>query len=569
MVTMLPDYIDPAIKSEAEKKLFREFRRFRTPSDIIILHSLGIANHDNKIFGEIDFVVICEEGILCIEVKGGHVSRENGKWRFRNRYNVVTEKTESPFQQVLGNTFSLRKYLINRLGNNDPIAKCQFASAVIMPDMSFTLEGADIIPDILFDLKFRWDLQSIIDKGFKYWRERLVVQRGYSGGDLEAAEIERAAVLLRGDFRLVPLMRSKIDQISKELTTMTDEQYDILTSLADNERLMIRGIAGSGKTLLAMEQARRTYWEGNKVLYLCFNSAIARYVKHLFEYEGVDLTVATIHALMKQECGINPDAITTPVFFSETLPDLFMALPEVDKYDVVIIDEAQDLLSMKYIPCIDRLIKGGISDGHWSLFYDTNQNIFQNNVELNECISALKRHAVLYGLSVNCRNTNQIVWANKAISNISTGGRSKANGDEPKYIKYLSKDKEFEQVQQTLMELSNEGVHGNEIVLLSRYKLDNPLNCLHGKSLRRPFKLKSYGDIWERKNDEVQFATIASFKGLESKVVLLIDVDKMEDSTSRLLHYVAVSRAKTNLFFFYNSQIEDVRQQMIKKAIIG
>lgn len=135
--------------------------------------------------------------------------------------------------------------------------------------------------------------------------------------------------------------------------------------------------------------------------------------------------------------------------------------------------------------------------------------------------------------------------------------------------KYYSKDDEFQLITKTLQELSNEGIRGNEIVILSRYKPDNPLNFLYGKSIYRPYKLKTYGDTWTRNADEVQFATIAAFKGLEAKVILLADVDRMDDSFSRLLHYVAVSRARTNLYFFYDKAIEDIRQKMIVTAYIG
>lgn len=570
MVTMLPDYIDPEIKSGAEKKLFRDFRKFKTDDEIIILHSLGIAEHVNKIFGEIDFVVICKEGILCLEVKGGQVERIGGKWRFTNRYGAVGEKVEGPFQQVQGNMHSLRDYLKKRLGTDDPIFRCQYASAVIMPDMNFNLTGADIIRDILFDKSFQWDLQKIINKSFTYWHDQMVDKHGFGGGDLEPSEIKRVADLLRGDFRLVPLMRSKIDQINEELCVMTEEQYDILSSLSDNDRLMIRGMAGSGKTLLAMEQARRAYWEGKSVLFLCYNSAIARFVKYKFDYETVDITVSTIHALMQNECGTEPTGDYSSEYFREVLPEAFLHLPVVSDYDLVIVDEAQDLLSLKYISCIDRLVKGGLDRGCWGLYYDANQNIFQDNRELDECISIMKKkYAVSYELTVNCRNTSQIVRANNMISNIRTSGKSRADGDEAAYIPYSSKDDEFQLITKTLQELSNEGIRGNEIVILSRYKPDNPLNFLYGKSIYRPYKLKTYGDIWTRNADEVQFATIAAFKGLEAKVILLADVDRMDDSFSRLLHYVAVSRARTNLYFFYDKAIEDIRQKMIVTAYIG
>lgn len=64
MVQLIPDILSPEIKSSAEKRLFIEFRDCQTDRKCIILHSLGIAEHTNNIFGEIDFVVICNEGAI-------------------------------------------------------------------------------------------------------------------------------------------------------------------------------------------------------------------------------------------------------------------------------------------------------------------------------------------------------------------------------------------------------------------------------------------------------------------------------------------------------------------------
>ena len=52
MVQLIPDVLSPEIKSPAEKRLFVEFRDHRTNKKYIVLHSLGIAEHANKIFGE-------------------------------------------------------------------------------------------------------------------------------------------------------------------------------------------------------------------------------------------------------------------------------------------------------------------------------------------------------------------------------------------------------------------------------------------------------------------------------------------------------------------------------------
>lgn len=71
MVCLIPDVLAPEIKSSAEKQLFVEFRNYRTNKKYVVLHSLGIADHDKNIFAEIDFVILCNEGVLCLEVKGG------------------------------------------------------------------------------------------------------------------------------------------------------------------------------------------------------------------------------------------------------------------------------------------------------------------------------------------------------------------------------------------------------------------------------------------------------------------------------------------------------------------
>ena len=100
MIEMIPNLLSPEIKSQAEKNLFHEFRNCDTDDYYIILHSLGLSEHVNNIFGEVDFVVICPQGVLCIEVKGGEVSCHKGVWSFINRYGKKTEKTEGPFQQA-------------------------------------------------------------------------------------------------------------------------------------------------------------------------------------------------------------------------------------------------------------------------------------------------------------------------------------------------------------------------------------------------------------------------------------------------------------------------------------
>ena len=183
MVQLIPDVLAPEIKSPAEKRLFIEFRDHRTNKKYVVLHSLGIAEHTNNIFGEIDFVILCNEGVLCLEVKGGQVSRRNGVWEFTNRYSKISHKNEGPFQQVQGNMQSLRQYMVRRLGNYDPLVRCQYACAVAMPDCRFEAPGVgiDVVPEILVDAKQSWNLDTLINQAFGYWRQTCVEKHGYEG----------------------------------------------------------------------------------------------------------------------------------------------------------------------------------------------------------------------------------------------------------------------------------------------------------------------------------------------------------------------------------------------------
>ena len=152
MARMIPATISPDVKSPAERMIYSWLSDLEW-ENCIVLHSLGMAEHVDKIFGEIDFVVIADEGVLCIEVKGGIVKRQGGDWHFINRYGKDSTKKEGPYQQAQGNEQSLRLYLEKRLKNKqDPICRCAYANCVMTPDCVIDADdNIELIPEITFD----------------------------------------------------------------------------------------------------------------------------------------------------------------------------------------------------------------------------------------------------------------------------------------------------------------------------------------------------------------------------------------------------------------------------------
>lgn len=572
MVEMIPDQIAPDIKSQAEARLFTKFRNYNTADHIAILHSLALSEHINNIFGEIDFVVACSRGILCIEVKGGEVSCDNGMWGFTNRYGVKTEKTEGPFQQVLGNMLSLRTHLKDRLGESDPLVRCQYACCVIMPDCCFEYDGPEITKEILFDRDTNTELGNIIETSFDYWTEQCRNKHGFTGQSLNDSQTDRLVRVLRGDFHFVPSMNDSIGLTVNELNELTEDQYRLLEGLSGNPRVLVSGAAGTGKTLLAVEQAKRKYDEGRKVLYLCYNRNIASFVQDRFRIEKCDITSKTIHSIMMSCCGIEFNTTMDDRYFSDTLPAMFLGLADdnLDKYDYLVVDEGQDLLSPRYIKCMDRLLKGGLENGNWLIFFDPNQNIYNRYSAVDDSIKELTSVSASFRLQTNCRNTKQISETNKVTTCFPNTGTGRVEGAQTCWIKYQDQKEEQKQFLKLLKDFRDEGIIGRDFVVLSKYAISNPKNLLHNIKIPSELgRLKTEKNIWKAKNNEIRFSTISSFKGLEANIVIFADADSFTEESARLLNYVAISRARARLYILYDAAGEDDRQKMIRRFVLG
>ncbi len=577
MAKMIPSVIDPeqAVKSPAEAKIFGWLRNM-TWGNAIVLHSLPLKEHIKNSFGEIDFVVICEKGVLCLEVKGGGVERRDGKWGFTGRKGITNWKNEGPYAQAQGNMKSLRQYLDNHLSAGDEIRDCRWACCVLTPDcvIKTDVDDTEIIPEITFNANMgEKDLPGLFDRCFTYWRDT----KYYGGSNgLSAKARERLATLLRGDFSFVPALSVLLNRADEQLLSTTEEQYRIIASMGVNDRMMVEGAAGTGKTLLAAEQCRRSAAAGEKVLFLCYNTVIATYIREMFASESNDfnIDVFTFHELLMKACGIKqaPEEIDEDAFFKISLPEQFLndiADINVLKYDRVIIDEGQDLMNTTAYLCINEFIEGGWEDGKWTIYYDPAQNIFGEESELREIWQTLKNSSFIFPLSINCRNTKQIAQGNYAVTHVYKPQLMRADGEEIVYKGYTSKKGEAEQVINEIRRLRSEGILRKDIVILSYYRLDNPNCCLCGVAIPDdigPIRFNQTKDFANCKH--IRFYTIQKFKGLEAKAVIMIDIDSFSDEDKRYLNYVGMSRARTYLEFFYDNKLHQERQQRLLESLI-
>lgn len=575
MARMIPATISPEVKSPAEKIIFSWLSELEW-ENCVVLHSLGMAEHIDKVFGEIDFVIIADEGVLCIEVKGGVVRREDGVWKFINRYNKVSTKHEGPYEQVMGNEESLRQYLSLRIKDHkDPIRRCAYASCVMTPDCVISAEDSiDIIPDITFDKRnTKEDLPAFLENSFKYWKDKTREKHHFSGIHLQESDKERLVNILRGDFAFVPAMSLSLQRTDEMLQAVTDEQYVIMRGF-QTKRMMVSGPAGTGKTWLAMDQCRKLIAGGYRIIYLCYNRLISNYVKQVFAAEGIDVEVSTLHSFLLDKTGIK-EVVNEDGFYSKTLPEVFIEnakeiMPEEDKYDVIIIDEGQDLMNTYAVLCLESIVKGGLAKGRWAIYYDKNQNIFGRYEELQEIYDTLEDYgASCYELSVNCRNTKQIATGNWYATNISQAEIMKTDGEIVGYNKYGNKKEERKELFKLLRRLFAEGVGKNNIVILSPYRMDNENSCLYESQIPPDIGEIRQNEFNKLNSDKfIRFYTVKAFKGLEAQVIIYLDIVGFKTENDRMLNYVAMSRARTLLEIFYDESLESERQEMMMNALL-
>lgn len=569
MARMIPATISPDVKSPAERMIYSWLSDLEW-ENCIVLHSLGMAEHVDKIFGEIDFVVIADEGVLCIEVKGGIVKRQGGDWHFINRYGKDFTKKEGPYQQAQGNEQSLRLYLEKRLKNKqDPICRCAYANCVMTPDCVIDADdNIEIIPEITFDKRnTKEDLPKFFERSFKYWKDKTMEKHHFSGRHLQDEDKERLVSILRGDFAFVPTMSLALKRTDEMLASLTDEQYIIMQGF-HSKRILVSGPVGTGKTMLAMDQCRKLKAEGYNVLYLCYNKLIANYVRKNFELEKQDIDVSTLHSFLMKKTG--ETEIEDANFFTDILPNKFIDgideyMPDNEKYDVLVVDEGQDLMNTVSVLCLEGMVKGGLSKGRWTIYYDKNQNIFGKYEELQDIYDELEDYgATCYELSVNCRNTKQIATGNWYATNITQASIMKADGEVVGYHKYDSKAAEKTDVLKLIRRLLSEGISRNDIVILSLYRMDNENSCLYNASIPSDIGEIRLNEFNKLDSDEfIRFYTVKAFKGLEARVIVYIDIEGFEEDDERLLNYVAMSRARTLLEVFYKADLEEERQKMM------
>jgi len=493
--------------------------------------------------GETDFVIAHPNlGLLVLEVKGGRIEYEgpSNTWFSTDRHGERHALSRDPLEQAKNARYNLYRKL-----KDAPVTShfhYPVFHAVCFPDIAVTADlKLDMPRAVVLDQTDLSSLERSIRQVFAFWQEG--PQEWSPGQQGVSALVD----LLAPTIELQPLLRSEFDQEEKTLTQLTQQQALTLDLLSRERRAIVFGCAGSGKTMLAVEKARRLANEGFSVLLTCYNSRLADWLSaSLHHLSGIK--VAHFHKLCidtakQAHVGIPPlesDVVQgdEKYYFGSVLPQALVdASTQLGpQYNAVIVDEGQDFHGSWWV-ALDALLVDPKSDVFY-IFSDDNQNIYAGAMQEYPFVSPS------ITLNTNCRNTQEI---HRLVSRYYRGSldiRSQGPmGRKPEIVPTAPGDDVKETLRVVLHRLTHDQqVRASEIIVLTPRAEPNSV-------LRAGTRLGNFTLTWSTTANEreIQCSTIHSFKGLERPVVILAEMELSSGDMLNRLIYIAVSRARNHV----------------------
>lgn len=525
MVRLIPE--SPTFATTSERAVWERLRDSLGPDDVLIAN---LRLTDERKDHEVDLVVLMPDiGIVALEVKGGSVWWDDG-WRILRR---GREAVIHPVDQARDVKYALRGYVEAdpRWGSRTRVA---WAHAVVTPYSDF---GDDFtLPDLP-----RWALHDAGDQDHLVGRLRHNAQRMTHGQRVATADdVDEIADILTGRLPTSYDVRAEAAERADVADRLTLEQATLLRVTRLLNRVEVRGGAGSGKTVLALQQAKELTRgaqdrKPQRVALLCYSIGLAAHLKRevmTWDRRHRPAFVGTFHAFGRQWGAADGDR-TDSEFWEERLPaemaELAAALPEGKKYDAVIVDEAQDFADLWWTPVL-RSLKDE-EEGGLFLYSDENQRIFARFGRPPVALVPLV-------LDHNLRNTRQI---HESFGPLAPSRMYSRGGDGPA-VRFLdaSGQDPLDVADDEVDRLLDAGWDPRHVALLTtghRHPIQVERTDFHDQD-------GYWRTYWD---DDVFYGHVLGCKGLERRaVVLCLNEDGSRDRARERL-YVGMSRATDEL----------------------
>lgn len=553
-----------AAGAESERLLWDALHE-SLPDEYFVYSGLRYVDGERAQEGEADFLLLHRElGMLVIECKGyGVVRSATGEW-FREGPDGTRERLrQEPFGQAQRQIKDLVRLLGPRVERAFPSLQ-QFpfvhGHAVAFPR---ALVGQVNLPldaprELVIDASDLGRMRERVDALFATWRK--AAPRRPPPLDRPAFTKFRKRLLCPA-LRLVPGLGASLRGEEQQMHRLSQDQALLVEGWLSNRTLLVNGAAGTGKTVLALEAARQLSALGESVLLLCYTRFLGESFGaevERWERGPGDAPVRACHfhalchaayAALGYRLKKPEDKAEATRFWDEEAPLVLLEALEsgaLPRYDALVVDEGQD-----FLPDWWSVLDDALSDRATArrfVFFDPSQDIYRHRVdsELTQATGRWKS-AAAFGLHHNFRNTRRIAEVVQALGRVDARPHHRCpEGEPPDVRKQPGRAATCKQVDALIRQLCElERLQPEQLTILTPHSRKN--SSLAGLTELGGVPLA--GNPADRAG-AVLHVSIGAFKGLESDVLILVDVDPKDDRCNRFARYVAASRAKHRLHVF-------------------
>ncbi|SOC52322.1 nuclease-related domain-containing DEAD/DEAH box helicase [Ornithinimicrobium cerasi] len=524
---------EPVFVNNAEREVCERLAA-QLGDDAVLLANVRLTDHEQD--HEADLVVLIPDaGIVVVEVKGGSVKvdKQCRWWQYGN----ASSRSIDPVGQARRSKHALRTYV-----QGDPrwrdssLTRVRWAHTVVTPYSTVPEDFA--LPDCSREMVHGREDQKHLARRIRTVAEMHETNYRVPTHDDVAVIVE----ILTGRNLMVREVMAEADDREARADRLTQEQAMILSVTRLLHRVEVRGGAGSGKTVLAMAQAKqltRGFGErkAQRVALLCYSIGLGEWFKRAFEGAPRKSRPAFIGRFeeLGREWGAQIHADRNDShFWEKELParmaELAAALPEGKKFDSIIVDEAQDFAEDWWVPLLAALKDP--EEGGLYVYSDENQKVFERFGRPPVALVPLV-------LDHNLRNTRQIAESFGPLAPM----RMRALGGDGPDVEFVqaAAPEALSVAEEQVLALLDDGWPKEHVALITtgtRHPEQNRLQeALSQEGYWRTF--------WE--SEDVFYGHVLGCKGLERRaVVLCVNEDGTRDRSKERL-YVGLSRATDKL----------------------
>lgn len=217
-------------------------------------------------------------------------------------------------------------------------------------------------------------------------------------------------------------------------------------------------------------------------------------------------------------------------------------------FDIIVVDEAQDLLNVEDCLRLDQLVAGGLNGGRWRMFSDPNN---QTNIhgDFDPAVyQEIQAAAARYQLPYNCRNTSAVVTQTQLLTGADLGVAKAGHGPQVEFVKPATDTDAAALLDARLKRFRQDEIDLHDVLVITMRATAGQSAATKTRSFARGQLVASSGRLAPATGGVARLVTVQDYKGLEAQHVLVIDVDDLSDPHDMSKLYVAMTRPRVSLW---------------------